>query len=185
MAAPTLDDVETFTSGRLTDTRTELLLTAVIAAARKYCGWHVTGERTDTITVDGTGGQVLLLPTLQLVDVLAVTEDDEDVDLDTIHWSTRGALTKHRPHQGWTRRYRGVTATITHGFADAPDWNTAILSAVDRLSMGGAAKLVAGPYQYFAEPPVTGSMFSIAEKAILDAYRLEPGACGAQIVSGS
>ena len=137
MAAPTIDDVDTYTAGRLTDTRTEMLLDAVIAAARKYCGWHVTGEQTDTITVDGTGGQVLLLPTLRLVDVLAVTEDDLDLDLDLIDWSARGVLTTHPSR--WTRRYRGVTATIVHGFADAPDWNAAILSAVDRTSMGVAA----------------------------------------------
>jgi len=186
MAAPTVDDVELFTAGRLSADAesTAASLAAVVAAARRYCGWHVTGEQTDTMTVDGDGGRLLLLPTLRLLDVASIVEDGVDVALDSVTWSTRGVVTKN-DYARWTRRSRGVTVTITHGFDDAPDWNRAVLSAIDRTSMGAAVRLVVGPFQYQAETTAAGSMFSITEKAVLDLYKLEPGTCPAQIVSGS
>lgn len=191
MPDPTPADVAAYTQGRLaeTDPRTPLLLAGALAAARAYCGWHVTSEREDTVTVDGPGALMLMLPTLRLVELTDVIEDGVELDLAKLEWSMAGMVRKvgHLSHHGyyghherrraggWTSRLRGITVTMKHGFETAPDFNAAVLSAVDRVLTGG--REVIGPFQYGTETPAAaGSAFSAAEKAILDLYRLEPRA---------
>jgi hypothetical protein len=126
--------VEAFTEGRLNrdDAETQRQLDAALAAARGYCGWHVTPVRTgDQVIADGRGGALLALPTLALSAVTAVTEDGVELDVDTLEWSLRGLVRK--PYgQLWTTRFSGVTATITHGYASVPDFESAVLSAIER-----------------------------------------------------
>lgn len=96
------------------------LLAAASAEIRRYCGWHVTPVVVgDTLTVDGSGGRDLMLPTLRLTEVTSVTEAGTAVDLTTIEWTAAGWLRK--PCGNWTTRLRGVVATVTHGFEDADD----------------------------------------------------------------
>lgn len=173
---PNGDDVAVLTQGRLAagDSRTTMLLSGALAAARSYCGWHVIGERTVTLTLDGPGSPLLVLPTLRLTDISALTEDGQTIDPLTLEWSQLGLVYK-AARARWTRRYRGITATITHGFADAPDFNNAIVSLVDRLSLGQGGPEVIGPFQFPGAPSVqSGAMFTGIEKALLDQYRLEP-----------
>lgn len=188
MAEPTVADVADYTKGRLAadDDRTAWLLAAALAAARGYCGWHVTPSRTETITVDGSGGNLLLLPTLRLTALTAITEDDVELDVDTVRWSSDGRLRKHhvRCHR-WTHHYQGVTVTITHGIDDAPDWNTAVLSMVDRMSTSGdldanlVEKTVDDVTYRWAQ------RLSHPEEALLDQYRLEPGTAPGTPAGGS
>lgn len=174
MPDPTPADVAAYTQGRLgeTDPRTPLLLAGALAAARAYCGWHVTGEKSVDLVIDGPGAPLLVLPTLRLVALTALSEDGVHLDVDTIEWSGRGLLFK--PGRAcWTKKLRGITASITHGFEDAPDFKAAVLSAVDRVLTGGPE--VIGPFQYpTGTPAIAGTAFSGAEKGILDLYRLEP-----------
>lgn len=174
MTLPTAADVETFTQGRLVDDdRTDMLLTAALAAARRYCGWHVTPERSDTLTVDGSGKTLLMLPTMRLTAVTSVTENGVELDLATIGWAVRGVMWKtSNLNRMWCPHTDGVTAAVTHGFDDVPDFNMAVITAVDRGSFG-AAREVIGPFQYSVSEG-TNSAFSPQEKAVLDLYRLEP-----------
>lgn len=171
---PTAADVAAYSLGRLVeDTRTTLLLSGALAAARAYCGWHVIPERAGVVlTLDGPGAPLLVLPTLRLVEVTAMTEDGVTIDPATLEWSTRGLV--YKAGRGcWSRKFRGVVATIKHGFVEAPDFNAAVLAAVDRVGAGGAE--VVGPFQFpSAGQAAAGATFSAAEKAILDLYRLEP-----------
>lgn len=170
--------VETFTQGRLDrdDDETQRQLDAALAYARNYCGWHVTpGQTEQSLTVDGPGATVLTLPTLALSALTAVTEDGVELDVDTIDWSARGMLVK-TSGLPWTARFRGITVTITHGFATAPDFDAAILAAIDRggFASGDTADLkVIGPFQYETSGLAAGAIFSDAEMAVLDRYRLE------------
>lgn len=107
---------------------------AALAAVRRYCGWHVSPVRTgDVLTdLDGPGGRVLSLPTLNLIATASVTELGVAVDVTTLDRSRRkGTLTKQFGY--WTCRDGAITATITHGFteAEAADWRQAILRLVD------------------------------------------------------
>lgn len=172
---PNGDDVAVLTQNRLAagDPRTTMLLGAALAAARSYCGWHVIGERTVTMTLDGPGSPLLVLPTLRLTDIAALTEDGQIIDPLTLEWSELGLVYK-AARARWTRRYRGITATITHGFTEAADFNNAIVSMVDRLSQGQGGPEVVGPFQFPGAPAAaSGAVFTGIEKALLDQYRLE------------
>lgn len=172
---PTAADVAAYSQGRVSgsDSRTALLLSGALLAARRYCGWHVIPELEESITVDGPGSPLLVLPTLRLVDLSALSEDGTVLDVAGLEWSGRG-LVRKSGHTCWTGRFRGITATITHGFATAPDFNAAVLSAVDRVASGGGGETV-GPFKFpDAGKAESDSTFSGAERAILDLYRLEP-----------
>jgi hypothetical protein len=172
---PIGDDVAAYSQGVLaaSDPRTGLLLSGALAAARAYCGWHVIPELVgEELTLDGPGSSLLVLPTLRLTDITALTENGVAIDVETLEWSIRGLVCK--PYrQRWTNEFRGIVATVNHGFTTAPDFNTAVLAAVDRIGTGG--REVVGPFQFLeSSAPAAGSMFSPAEKALLDLYRLEP-----------
>jgi hypothetical protein len=184
MAELTPDDVAQYTSGRLAadNAETQRLLSAGLTAARRYCGWHVTrlidendDFTPDEVTLDGPGSTLLVLPTLRLVELVSVTEDGVDLDIDTdLRVSARG-LVRKRSGACWSWHYGSITVTMDHGFEDADDFNAAVLSFVDRSSLaatGGRLNAV-GPFLYATETMATASPFSVVERALLEQYRLE------------
>jgi hypothetical protein len=170
MAELTAADVEQYTQGRLVqgDAETIRLLAERLAAARRYCGWHVTPIREDDeLTLDGPGGWLLRLPTLRLVELVEVTENGVAIDVDDLYVSPLGMATK-KSGACWAGNLGAITVTMTHGFDAAPDFDGAVLSSIDRssfVSSGGRPRVV-GPFQY--ETDGTDS-----ECAILDLYRIE------------
>ncbi|QSN50317.1 head-to-tail adaptor [Mycobacterium phage prophiGD05-2] len=195
---PELDEaaVAQYTQGRLVadDPETGRLLRAALAAARAYCGWHVTPVKTDdTVELDGPGGNTLMLPTLKLISLSEVRERvgayggsvNEVVyapaQLETSRHGMvrkRPGLTPHGPW--WTHELGAITVKMTHGYAEdeAANWQDAILSMVDRVStmIGGGPFIGIGPFQYGATTSSSSvhSQFSDAERATFDLYRLEP-----------
>lgn len=171
--AVTVDDVVAYTSGRLEDDdNTEALLARALAAARRYCGWHVTPQREDKdVVVDGPGSGLLVLPTAHLVDLKTVAEDGVDVDVETaLKWSQSG-LVRKTTGGWWTANYGGVVVTMIHGYDDgAGDFVTAVLEAVDQMSQlpGGSGLKRVDDVEYFQ---VGG--FEL-DRSSLDPYRLEP-----------
>lgn len=174
----TAEDVERYTSGRLDKTaaETQRLLSVGLTVARRFCGWHVTGVREDDeVTIDGPGSALLVLPTLCLVTLTGVVEHGValDVALD-LHVSARG-LVRKRSGACWSAHYGAITVTMDHGFDQAPDFNAAVLSFIDRMSYapdGGRPKGV-GPFQYDPEAMAAASAFSAIERSMLEQYRLE------------
>lgn len=175
----TTTDVEQYTGDRLhrDDLETARLLAAGLAAARRFCGWHVTPARTDTdVTLDGPGGRLLALPTLRLVvdNTFAVTEEGVAIATTDL-WVSRRGLVEKKSHAAWSCRYGAILVTMTHGFDDAADFNAAVLSFIDRSSLaptGGRANII-GPFQYPVEGVGAGSAFTEVERAQLEQYRLE------------
>lgn len=109
---------------------------AAEAAARRYCGWVVTPPETVTVTVDGPGGRVLSLKTLQLTGVSGVLENGVPVDVDGLVVITdRGELVKKSGC--WVRGYGAIQVTMTHGFTDAPDFDAAVEQAAASLQTVG------------------------------------------------
>lgn len=172
-------DVEQYTADRLhrDELETIRLLAAGLAAARRFCGWHVTPVRTDTgVTLDGPGGRLLALPTLRLVvdDDFAIVEEGVAVVTSDL-WVSRRGLVQKKSGAAWTTRFGSITVTMTHGFDDAADFNSAVLSWIDRSSLapaGGRANVI-GPFQYPVEGVAAGSTFTQSERALLEQYRLE------------
>jgi hypothetical protein len=92
-----------------------------------------------------------------------------------LSWSPRG-LVRKRPGVcglGWTCNLGGIVVKMTHGFDSAPDFEAAVLSAIDRVSLEvGGARSAVGPFQYPGTSAV-GAAFTEYERNILDSYRLE------------
>lgn len=151
MAEPTAVDVETYTKGRLDrdDSETARMLKFALQAARRKCGWHVHLVADELVTLDGPGGRLLTLPTLRLVELTEITEDGAALTVADLEVSKRGMVRKP-VGSCWTERFGGLVVKMTHGFADADDFNGAVLSLVDRASFapaGGRARVI-GPFQY-------------------------------------
>ena len=165
---PTAANLATFT-GITVDDRVEALLSAALAQARRYCGWHVTPTQQETFTLHGSGTQILMLPTLRLTAVTAVTEDGETVDADRYAWTARGWLFKPVSYRWPTTKTIAVEAE--HGFDACPDFDAAVYSMVSRALEGVTAQVQAGPFVQY--PTELDSGLSLDEKAKLDLYRLE------------
>jgi hypothetical protein len=173
-----VDVLADYTKGRLDADADETarLLDSAVAAVRRWCGWHVAPELTQTETVDGPGGALLRLPSLRVVALSAVTEDGVDLDLAGLEWSRIG-LVRKKSGGLWTSRFQGITVTMSHGFADAADFETAVYSVADHMSQAadGGAPTVVGPFRWGnADSPDAG--FTTAELLILEQYRLERAA---------
>lgn len=169
--------VETYTGGRLhrDDDETARLLAAALSAARRYCGWHVTPVRSsDEVTLDGPCSPLLVLPTLRLIELTGLSENGTDLDLDTAISVSRRGLVRKRGGCWWSGQYGAITVSMTHGFEEASDWQSAVLSFIDRssLEMGGGREAV-GPFVFSTTSMSVTSAFSDAERMILDLYKLE------------
>ena len=143
------------------------------SAARRLCGWHVTPVREDhVLTLDGPGSPLLVLPTLRLVELTSVVENGVEFDVTTdLHWSQRG-LVRKRSGARWSGDYGSIVVTMTHGFDDAHDFDSAVASFAERSA--GELPRVVGPFQWDSAAMADGSAFSVVERALLEQYRLEP-----------
>lgn len=113
----------------------QLAIDTALVAGRRYCGWRVSPQITESLELDGPGGRVLSLPTLNLVSVASVTENGVAVDVSALDRSRRkGTLTKQ--YGRWTGRDGAITAVVTHGLteAEAGDWRAAIIALVGAWS---------------------------------------------------
>ncbi len=88
-------------------------LAAAHGSVRRFCGWHVAPIITETLTLDGSGGTDLLLPSLRVVSLVSVSNDGQDVTAD-VDTSRAGML---RLQSGrWTTRFGRVTVQLEHGY---------------------------------------------------------------------
>lgn len=179
-------DVTAYTSGRLVaGTETTRLLAAALAAARKYCGWHVMPSLVGhVVTVDGSNDAVLPLPTLSLTTLTSVVEDGVTLSVPDLVWSTGRTLRK-RSGVRWTWKYGAVVVTMTHGFTTVPDWDAAVLAMIDEMSLsvgsgsggsGGVKRNRVDDVEREWFTAVTGAAAAAATSVagLLDQYRLTP-----------
>lgn len=182
----TTEDVQLYTKGRLNkdDDETKRLLNAALATCRRYCGWRVTPVKSEELTLDGPGGRRLSLPTLHLVELTSVIEDDVTLDLSGLQWSPLGFVRK-KSGGCWSSDLGAITVTMTHGFEDAADWQAAVLELVDRMSaMPGAVVGNSGPlvektvddvsYRWVLNIGQNPQLFDMLNHTLLDPYRLVP-----------
>src|SRR5690625_7270625 len=59
---------------------------------RDYCGWHIAPVEEETLVLDGTGTNTLLLPSRRVVQVSQVLVRDEPLDSAGDEWSAVGAV---------------------------------------------------------------------------------------------
>lgn len=156
----------------------QALIDQATAEVRRYCGWHIAPALTEPVTVDGSGGLFLSLPSLHVTNVTAVTEDGLLRDPSTYEWSEQGQLWAAYP---WSGHFRGVTVDMTHGFSDVPEDVRAIVMAVAsraQLSPDGVVRRQVGAvsesYSQTGFNVAGGVSLMPHEKADLDSYRIRP-----------
>ena len=167
--------VATYTGGRLDEAAAQVWLPRGLARVRRWCGWSVTPVVTgDVVTLDGPGSRLLVLPTLKLGALTAVTEDGTTVDVGDLQWSARG-LVRKSSGASWSADYGSIVVTMTHGFDAAPDFDVAVLSVIDRMSLApsGGRPVSVGPFRWSEEDRPDGGAFTATERALLEQYRLE------------
>lgn len=159
---------------QIAPTTDEDLLLQAEQMVRDYCGWHIAPARTETLTLDGSGGRAMVLPTLNLTAVASITEDDVALDLTTIEWSSAGILRRchcyHACGCRWTRRFRGVVASITHGYDSAPADVSGVVQALAGRAKGNTAGLQSKTIGPFSETYSTDLLST--EMTVLARYRL-------------
>lgn len=193
MAELAPSDVETYTGGRLlaSGTETQRMLDAALVAARRFTEWPVSPVRlADTVMVDGPCSRALHLPTRNLLDLTAVTEDGTVLDLAKLTWSVHGWVRKDSGAY-WSCKYQSITVTMDHGYteAEAADWRQAILAMVDQMSQIKSSPSGGPSAQNLVEKQVDNVRYKwqldaevaqAAEQAlfsvtnILESYRLVP-----------
>jgi len=99
------------------------LLKAATAQVRRACGWHVTPIIEQTLTVDGSGGRELRIPSGRILSIASVLNDGEDVTAD-VDSSEAGIL---KLPYCWTDKFGGVVIELEHGYAQ---WEAADLAGV-------------------------------------------------------
>lgn len=158
----------------LTADETDRLLQAE-ALVRAYCGWHVAPSRTETVSVRGSGGSVLMLPTLRLTAVDTVTDDGTAVTADGYLLDRAGFLTRLDACWGT----EAVTVSMTHGYDAAPAEVTGVVQAVAQRAVdnpGSRPRDQVGPfvdsYSQTGTNEAPALALLAAEKDILDRYRL-------------
>lgn len=140
---------------------------AACAVIRNHCGWHIAPSVTETLTLDGTGGTILRLPSMHVTEVDTVTNDGADVT--TPSWSKNGVI----EHYYWTSARRGVEVTLTHGYTSCPD---EVLALAKAMAMTGATSRALGVKSQTAGPfsvEYEGT-FADAVTSILAPYRVPP-----------
>ena len=134
---------------------------------RNYCRWHITPSQTATHTVRGTGGAVVLLPSLRVTAVASVTVGGVLQDAASYSWTSDGVL---RRTSGWWAPYETIVVTFTHGFTSMPaEVQTVIDRLAQRVEDGGRELVQAGPFRYAS---AGGAVLD--ERADLNAYRVPP-----------
>lgn len=100
-------------------------------AIRRYCGWHVAPNITETIKVDAYGGRTLLLPSKHVTALNHVTVADVDIT-DQCTWSEGGLIVLRAGV--WPDEPRAVTVDLTHGWDpdEVPDVQQLILQIARR-----------------------------------------------------
>lgn len=179
IAFATPADLSTYSKGQISDsdTRVQDALDGASAAIRQYCGWHIWPPRDETLTVDGPGGRVLSLPTMNVTEVTSIIENGTTLtDGTDYRWSADGSV--KRTHCRWTDDYRAIVVRFFHGYDYAADVKQVLLSVVTRAlsSPSGATSEAVGPFSVkwaTVAPGVSGGLALLGhEISILDAYRI-------------
>lgn len=115
-----------WTGGKIpeADPRLAPLLAGASAGVRRWCGWHIAPVLEETLTGDGPGGSLLLLPTGRLLAVLEALDAGTVVDVAGVDFSRSGMVELPRASGSWwSGRLGAVSVRVRHGFdlADVPD----------------------------------------------------------------
>lgn len=175
-------DVEAYTKGKLkaADLRVPAALAAVSRSIRRRAGWHIWPlVEAHTLALDGPGGVVLSLPTLKLVALTAITDDETVLDsVADLRVSPSTGLVKKRSGANWSEQYGAIAVTMDHGEEEVPDLANLALKLVARglASPMGATREQAGALSVNWSMTTQGVAGGIVptpdERTLMDSYVL-------------
>ncbi|MFF1555619.1 hypothetical protein ACFVX3_31840 [Rhodococcus erythropolis] len=157
--------IEEFTALMAGTALEEWRLNVASGAVRSYCGWHVAPVLEETVTLDGDGGTVLILPTLRIVSLDEVRVQGAVVP--DVEWAQHGVVRGQ-----WPNRWRSIEVDMHHGYDAPADLLGVVLDAAARAvnsELGGHAETI-GPFSFSASEGST-ALFD-HELRVLDRYRL-------------
>jgi len=175
----TVGELETHLQRTFDDpSRAALALELASGAVRAYCGWDLARENT-VFEMEGGGGAILTLPTLELIDVTEIRIDGVVQELDLpvteygrITWWKKGQLYRHA---GWPPNVP-IEVVALHGYDPVPD-------LVKLVTLDLAARRVTNPEglvsastgqvsRTWASGSAGSSDLSALHERLLDRYRL-------------
>ena len=96
---------------------------------RRFCGWHIAPEVTETVRLFSEGSNTIILPTLLLKNITSVKVNGREVTGYT--WDPKGILYLG----GWPAPRRSpIEVTMSHGYRTVPP---ALKQAATRMSLVG------------------------------------------------
>lgn len=95
---------------------------AAVATVRSAVEWHISPERSETVTLDvQCGTTVLRLPTRRLVSVEEIRDVDTDTAISASTYRVSAALGQVAKKGGWwPAGYGRLTVEFTHGYSEVP-----------------------------------------------------------------
>lgn len=165
------------------------------AAVVAYCGWDPTVQVTDqTVLLDGNGTSLLVLPSLHVTGVSAVTFTDQwgsttartvaptatpavgDAPTADVGWSENGCLIWNGcDYGGWPVGQRNIAVIYSGGYASIPADIQAVLDSISRRTGGpnlGAVSTRMGTAAVtFGQQLASGGLL-LVETMVLDRYRI-------------
>lgn len=136
----TAEEFSDWTRGKVsaTDPRVEPLLLGASAGIRRWARWHIAPVLEETLTGDGPGGRLLLLPTGRLLEVLTASNAGTAVDVDNLAFSERG-MVEFTDGSAWSSRLGSVSVRVRHG------WDVADVADVQQIVKQVTANALASP----------------------------------------
>lgn len=151
-------------------------LSLASGAVRAYCGWDLAREET-TFHVDGSGTQVLTLPTLHLLDVTEIRASGNVLDVtgtdDLIKWSRKGQIYRAG---GW-HWSANLEVDVIHGYDPIPDLLKLVTLDLAAKNLNNPEGLISATVGQVSKTWATsggnagGSMSTLHER-LLDRYSL-------------
>lgn len=143
---------------------------------RDYCGWVVGPVTTETLFLDGPDSRSLILPTLNLVELLSLRQNSVSVDLSDMHPGRGGVIRSRTP---FIDVFGVIEVTIRHGLDPIP-------SPIVDLTLQMAARSLGSPLGVVREQSLVanvtwsttaagvagGTVIMEHEKAALAPYRI-------------
>ncbi|QQM15104.1 head-to-tail adaptor [Gordonia phage TinaLin] len=167
---PTGADLSLFTQGQVpAGPAADKLVAGALKAVQAYCGWHVIGERTEVLTLDGSGHQRMQLPSTYVTNIARITEDGEELPASAYRWQRDGLIRKRVGV--WLDEYAAVEVELTHGYADAEDVAGVVLAVAAREATNPLALSSQTVGGMSFSHGVAGGGFMADEYAKLDPYR--------------
>ena len=154
-------------------------ISAASELIRNNLRWHLWPSMSTTLVLDGTGNDVLSLPTLNLTAVTSVVETQRGAGQSPvtltvatdIDWSAAGLLWRV-DGRCWTSKPRGVTVTFTHGLDDVPADVAQLTLTLAQRSAANPRRLMQQTVGSRSEMYAAGSGGLLAdEMALLDRFR--------------